>query len=156
MADAHMAGLFRLGRDAEMRYTADGTPVATLALAYAYGRKAEGEKYRPSQWIDAALWGKRAESLSEYLLKGGTIYALLDDVHIETFERREGGLGHKLRARVLDLTLGARGQDGGGSEGGSSSPARQAPPPQAKPAPRSKPAAATGTGFDDMDDDIPF
>ena len=77
---AHLTGLFRLGRDAEVRYTQGGDAVASLALAYNYGKKEDGKQ--PSQWIDASLWGKRAEALTQYLTKGSTISAVLSDVHI--------------------------------------------------------------------------
>ena len=67
---AMMIGLARLGRDAEIRTTSQGDSVATLALAFSYGRKGS-DGNRPTQWVDAALWGKRAEALAPYLTKGG-------------------------------------------------------------------------------------
>ena len=94
-----MFGLARLGRDAEIRTTSQGESVATLALAFSYGRKGSDGK-RPTQWVDAALWGKRAEALAPYLLKGGLVSVSLEDVHIETFDGKNGP-GHKLAARVV-------------------------------------------------------
>ena len=47
-------GLARLGRDAEIRTTSNGEQVATLALAFSYGRKGSDGK-RPTQWVDGAL-----------------------------------------------------------------------------------------------------
>ena len=82
-------GLARLGRDAEIRTTSQGESVATLALAFSYGRKGS-DGNRPTQWVDAALWGKRAEALAPYLLKGGLVSVSLEDVHIETFEGKNG------------------------------------------------------------------
>ena len=68
---AHITGAFRLGRDAELRYTpGKNEPVINLALAFNWGQKGE-DGNRPSQWIEASLWGKRAEALAPYLLKGG-------------------------------------------------------------------------------------
>lgn len=66
-------GLARLGRDAELRTTGNGDTVATLALAFT--RRVKGEKL--TQWVDGALWGKRAESLAPYLLKGGLVAVTL-------------------------------------------------------------------------------
>lgn len=134
-------GLARLGRDAELRATQGGDSVATLALAFT--RRVKGEKL--TQWVDAALWGKRAEALAPYLLKGGLVSVLLDDVHIETYQGAKGE-GYKLAARVIDLEL-------AGGNGESRAPA--APRPQAQ-APRPAPAQSAGSGFDDMDNDIPF
>lgn len=135
-------GLARLGRDAEIRTTSQGESVATLALAFSYGRKGSDGK-RPTQWVDAALWGKRAEALAPYLLKGGMVSVSLEDVHIETFDGKNGP-GHKLAARVVDVELASPKQDG------------VSPAPRAAPAPRPAPAPSGGHGFEDMGDDIPF
>lgn len=133
-------GLARLGRDAEIRTTSNGEQVATLALAFSYGRKGSDGK-RPTQWVDGALWGKRAEALAPYLLKGGLVSVSLEDVHVETFDGKNGP-GHKLAARVVDVELA-----GGGER-------TAAPAPAPRPAPR--PPASASSGFDGMDDDIPF
>lgn len=140
---ATLVGLFTLGRDAELRSTAQGEKVASLALAYTYGRKGQDGK-TPTQWVDAALWGDRAAKLVEYLTKGSQFYMQLDDLHVETYDKRDGGQGIKLVGRVgaVEFTRGQR----------TAAPA-PAPAPAAKaPAPAPKPSS----GFDDMDDDIPF
>lgn len=118
-------GLARIGRDVEVRMTPQGEPVAGLSLAFS--RTVKGEKL--TQWVDAALWGKRAESLAPYLLKGGQIAVTLDDVHIETY----GEGKTKLAARVLDIEL-------AGSKAAEDAPAK------------AKPAAKA----EKSDDDIPF
>jgi single-strand DNA-binding protein len=135
---ATLVGLFTLGRDAELRTTSGGDQVASLAMAYNYGRKGSDGK-QPTQWVEAALWGDRAAKLAEHLTKGRQIYAQVDDLHIENFDKRDGTPGFKLVGRVgsLDFT---RGQ-----------PAAAPPPPPPPPPPAPKPS-----GFDDMDDDIPF
>jgi single-strand DNA-binding protein len=135
-------GLARLGRDAEIRTTSQGESVATLALAFSYGRKGS-DGNRPTQWVDAALWGKRAEALAPYLLKGGLVSVSLEDVHIETFDGKNGP-GHKLAARVVDVELASPKQAG------------SAPAQQPRPAPRPAPAPSAGSGFEDMTDDVPF
>ena len=132
-------GLARLGRDAEIRTTGGGESVATLALAFT--RRVKGEKL--TQWVDGALWGKRAEALAPYLLKGGLVAVTLEDIHIETYTGQKGE-GHKLVGRVIDVEL------AGGGEPRQTAPAQQ-PRQQAAPAQR-QPA----TGFDDDDSLIPF
>jgi single-strand DNA-binding protein len=64
-----------LGRDAELRYTPGGAPVATLNLATTevWNDKA-GQKQEKTEWHRVVLWGKSAETLSEYLVKGKQIY----------------------------------------------------------------------------------
>ncbi len=135
-------GLARLSRDAEIRTTSQGESVATLALAFSYGRKGSDGR-RPTQWVDGALWGKRAEALAPYLLKGGLVSVLLEDVHIETYKGKNGEAS-KLVGRVVDVEL----------AGGGERAASPAPAPRAAPAPRPSPSA--GSGFEDMTDDVPF
>lgn len=135
-------GLYTLGRDAEVRFTAKGDAVASLSLAYNYGPK-DSDGKQLTQWVDASMWGKRAESLTQYLLKGKEIWAVLDDVHIETYKKKDGGEGFKLAARVVDIKF---------VKNGSQQPSAPRPAPAAAP----KAAAKPSTGFDDMDDDIPF
>lgn len=152
-------GLARLGRDAELRRTAGGEAVCNLSLAVNYGQK-DSSGNRPTQWIDATLWGKRAEALAQYLVKGSVHCFTLDEVHIEEFEGRNGR-GVKLAARVLDVELGPR----VGGDGQRQAPARNEPAMSGR---QSAASAATATGgsaaasapqqqdvpFDDSD--IPF
>jgi|SRR5579871_1034272 len=64
-----------LGRDAEMRFTAGGTPVATVSMATTEKfTDREGQKKEDTQWHRIVIWGKTAESLHEYLTKGKQIY----------------------------------------------------------------------------------
>ena len=136
-------GLARIGRDAELRKTQSGESVIGLSLAFSYGRKGDDGR-RPTQWVDATLWGKRAEALAPYLQKGGLVSVSLEEVRIETFTGKNGE-GHKLAARVVDIEL------AGGSKDSSAAPAPQRPPAP----PRTAPALAS-SGFQDVDDDVPF
>jgi single-strand DNA-binding protein len=65
-----------LGRDAELRYTPGGTAVATVNIATTetWNDKATGQKKEQTEWHRVIVWGKQAESLSEYLKKGKQIY----------------------------------------------------------------------------------
>lgn len=139
-------GLARIGRDAEIRHTAGGDAVASLSLAFTYGRKGEDGK-RPTQWVDASIWGKRAESLAQYLTKGSLVAVTLEDVAIQTFNKSDGSVGTKLAGRVIDIEL------AGGNQS-AAAPAAPPPPPRPTPRPTAPPA---GSGFDDFEsDDIPF
>ena len=138
---AQLIGLARLGRDAELRSTQDGTPVASLSLAMDY--RAGREK--ATQWVDGAIWGNMAETLTQYLVKGKLVCVTLDDVHIVGYEKRDGTASTKLVGRMSKLEL------AGGREDGE----RTAQPSQRQ-APKPAPKASAG-GFDDMDDsDPPF
>ena len=137
---AQLIGLARLGRDFELRTTQDGTPVASLSLAMDYRNGRE----KATQWVDGAIWGKMAETLAQYLVKGKLVCVTLDDVHIVEYEKRDGGTGTKLVGRVSKLELAGWRDDG----------ERTAQPAQRqaqKPAPK-----ASADAFGDMEDDVPF
>lgn len=136
-------GLARLGRDAEVRYTPAGDAVCNLSLAVNYGMKAQ-DGNRPTQWYDATLWGKQAEALAQYLVKGSVHCFALSDIHLEEYEGKNGK-GTKMVARVDSVELGPR--QGGSDQG--EAPQRQQGSPAPRPAPRPAPQ-------DDMSDDIPF
>jgi len=64
-----------LGRDPEVRYTQDGTPIANLAVATNETWKdASGAKQERTEWHRVVLFGKVAEIAREYLKKGGLAY----------------------------------------------------------------------------------
>jgi single-strand DNA-binding protein len=132
-------GLARIGKDAEVRYTPGGAAVANVSLAFTYGKKGDDGK-RPTQWVDASLWGQRVESLAPYLTKGKQIVAYLEDVHIQTYTKGDGTQASKMAARIADLEFVAGGEQ-----------AESQPKPKPQAAPQSQ-----GSGFDDMEDDIPF
>jgi len=132
-------GLARIGKDAEVRYTPGGAAVANVSLAFTYGKKGDDGK-RPTQWVDASLWGQRVESLAPYLTKGKQIVAYLEDVHIQTYTKGDGTQASKMAARIADLEFVAGGEQ-----------AESQPKLQPKPAP-----AQADSGFDDFPDDVPF
>lgn len=157
-------GMATLGRDAEVRYLPDGTAVANLSLATNYFKKG-AENDRETQWIDASMWGKQAESLAQYMQKGTRHCFVLSDMHIETYTDKEGYEAFKLVARVDSVELGPKrdGAAGGSpSSGGSAQGAQRRPAAGQASRPASQggaaapaPAPAPG-GFSDMDDDTPF
>lgn len=131
-----LTGIGRLGADAEVRETPNGEVVANLSLAWNYGRKgADGR--RPVQWVRAALWGKRAEALREFLVKGRQVWVILSDVHIREWQSDKGA-GSALEGRVEELEL-------VGARTGDEPAASKAPAGPASPRPQPFP-----------DDDIPF
>lgn len=145
-------GLARIGRDVEVRFTQGGDAVANISLAFSWGKKGEGGR-RQTIWVDGSLWGKRAEALAPYLLKGGLVAVTLEDVHIQTYQTRDGGEGHKLVGRVTGLDLaGGWEQSTEPRQAAQRQPYRQPERQQQREPQRQAPS----TGFDDMDDDIPF
>jgi single-strand DNA-binding protein len=155
---AQLIGYFRLGRDAELRNLPDGTAVANLSLAYNYGQKSQDGK-KPSQWVDGSLWGVRAESLYDYLMKGQGLCCTIDDVHVESFTKADGTAATKLVGKVSQIEF-AGSPTGQAATPAPRAPAARHPAPQAQlPAHRQAPrrqAPAASSGFDDMDSDMPF
>lgn len=125
----------QLGKDAETRSLNDGTPILSFSVADSQGRD------KPTIWWRCSLFGKRAESLSPYLTKG---QAVTVSGQITEREYQKDGATHKaMEIRVADVAL----------QGGK----REAPAASPKPMqPANRQPAPAGSGFDDMDDDIPF
>ena len=94
-----LSKLCRVGNDPEVRFTPAGDAVMNLSLAYAYGRKGDDGK-RPTQWVEASMWGKQAESLAPYIKKGDQVSVSIDDLHNETYPKKDGSEGFKLMGRV--------------------------------------------------------
>jgi len=136
-----------LGRDAEMRFTAGGTPVATVSLATTerYTDR-DGQKKEDTQWHRVVIWGKTAESLHEYLTKGKQIYV---EGRIQTREwtDKEGQKVKTTEIRADRIVL----LGGGGGDGRPRAPRERYAAEGAESAPMdSGPVDAPN------DDDIPF
>lgn len=104
-----------LGRDAEMRFTSGGTPVATVSLATTERfTDKEGQKREDTQWHRIVIWGKTAQSLHEYLTKGKQIYV---EGRIQTREwtDKEGKPAKTTEIRADRIVL--LGGGGGGERG---------------------------------------
>ena len=56
-----------LGRDAELKQTPSGKSVLDFSLAV---NEHVGDGKTRANWIDVALWGRRAEALAPYLRRG--------------------------------------------------------------------------------------
>jgi single-strand DNA-binding protein len=138
-----------LGRDAEMRFTAGGTPVATVSMATTERYKdREGQQKEDTQWHRIVIWGKTAESLHEYLTKGKQIYV---EGRIQTREwtDKEGKQVKTTEIRADRIVLLGSAGGGGGDRAPRASRERYAETADAAPADASPVDAP-------HDDDIPF
>src|SRR5690348_10979444 len=64
-----------LGRDAELRYTPQGVAVTNFSIATTETwNDKSGQRQERTEWHRINLWGKAAESLTEYLTKGKQIF----------------------------------------------------------------------------------
>ncbi len=161
-----------LGRDPEVRYTPSGSAVCNISLATTrnWKSKESGERQEETEWHRVVFYDRLAEIAGEYLKKGRSCYV---EGRLKTRKWTDKDGVEKYTTEIIAETMqllggregGGMGGGGGGdemgggggysrdSEGGGSS--RPAPAPRQQ-APRQQPAPKSSTGFDDMDDDIPF
>lgn len=117
-----------LGKDAELRYTPGGAPVATVRLATTERYKdKEGQPQEQTEWHTVVIWGKTAESLVEYLRKGRQIYV---EGRLQTRSWDDRDTGKKRYATEIRsdrvVLLGGRGQAAEREEpGGTAEPTRE-------------------------------
>jgi len=134
-----------LGRDPELRYTPQGTPVCSFSLATNEKRKdrTTGENNDVTTWFRVTLWGRQAETASQYLQRGRPVY-IEGRLRVEEWTDRDGKARHTLEVHATDMQF-IGGGGGRGDEAG---------------APPAKAAAAQANGApeptDLTDDDIPF
>lgn len=130
-----------LGRDPEMRYTQDGTPVTNFSVATSrkYNRS-DGTQVDETIWFRVSAWRRQAETCNEYLQKGQLVliegWLQHDDKgNPRTFTRNDGTTGASFEVRAQTVRfLGRRGE---------------APPPEVPGAPEEPPVVEEG-------EEIPF
>lgn len=122
MLQLSLAG--RCGRDAQYKQTQGGQELCSFTVAADVGF---GDN-KQTVWVDVTRWGKGAEALSKYLLKGASV-AVTGEM---STREHDGKTYIQCRADRVTL-LGGRGDNAGASN-------RSDPPPLT----------------DDLDDDIPF
>ena len=65
----------RLGKDPDMRYTAEGKAIANLTIACSESWKdKQGNKQEKPEWVRISAFGKLAEIMGQYLKKGAQVY----------------------------------------------------------------------------------
>ena len=113
-------------KDAEIRYTQGGDAILGFSVADNSG------KDKTAIYWNCSLFGKRAESLSPFIHKGGKV-TVVGTITEEQFTDKNGNDRKSMKVRVSDIAL------QGGKEQTEEKPARQAQPQQ-----------------DLTEDDIPF
>lgn len=155
------------GRDPEIRYLPSGQAVANVSVATSSRRKDKntGETIEDTQWHRVTFYDRLAEIAGEYVKKGRPIY-VEGRLKYGKYTDQSGVEKNTVDIVATELQLlggreGMGGPGGDGDEGGGGyqqAPRRTAPPAARAPAaaPRQAPAPRPASGFDDMDDDIPF
>jgi single-strand DNA-binding protein len=147
-----------LGADPETRYLPSGDAVTSIRVATTdrYKDKQSGEMREATEWHSISFFGKLAEIAGQYLKKGSQVY-VEGSLRTRKYTDKNGveKYATDIRADTMQMLGSRQGMGGeGGGGGGYSRPAAPTQRPAAAPAAASRPAAASG--FDDMDDDIPF
>ncbi len=146
------------GRDPELRYLPSGQAVANVSVATTTRRKDKntGESIETTEWHRVTFFDRLAEIVGEYLKKGNPVY-IEGRLKYGKFTNKDGFEQNTCDIVAMEMQL--LGNRQGGDEDGVGSPRR--PPAAASrpmaPAQNARQAPAkSSTGFDDMDDDIPF
>ncbi len=145
MADInHVVLVGRLTRNAELKYTNSGAAVCKFSVAINQRRKKDDQWVDEAHFFDIVLWGKSAESLNQYLVKGKQV-GVEGQLRQNRWEQ-DGQSRSKVEIFATNVMLLG---SGSGSRQGSAAPAEGrggAPdlPPEGQPAP------------DNFEDDIPF
>jgi len=154
------------GRDPEIRYLPSGQAVANVSIATTSRRKDRnsGETVEDTQWHRVTFYDRLAEIAGEYVKKGRPIY-VEGRLKYGKYTDQSGVEKSTVDIVATELQLlggregmGAPAEDGGGYSAAPRASAPAARPASAaspRPSPATKPAPAS-SGFDDMDDDIPF
>ncbi len=139
-----------LGKDPETRYMPNGDAVTNITLATTETWKDKnGEKQEKTEWHRVTFYRKLAEIAGEYLKKGRSVYV---EGRLETRKWTDKAGVERYTTEIIanDMKMlgsrpGSGSYEGDREEGGFASSSRD-----------TRPAARSGTDFDDMDDDIPF
>ena len=132
-----------LGRDAEVRYTPGGAAVARFSIATTeVWNDKSGQRQERTEWHNIDLWGKQAETLTEYLVKGKQVY-IEGRLQTDEYTDKEGMKRKSTKVRCDKVVL----LGGGGGGRGASMERGEATGGSASHAETSEPLT---------DDDIPF
>lgn len=154
-----------LGRDPEIRYSAEGNALCNLSIATSFNwrDRQTGERREETEWHRVVMFGRLAEIAGEYLRKGRPVY-IEGRLRTRKWTGQDGVERYttEIVAEQMQM-LGGRGDSSGDFGGGdaydqSPRPAQSAPAAgQSAQQPAAQPASSPGMdSFADMDDDIPF
>ena len=157
--------LVRIGRDAELRVTPNGTQLLNFPCVYDVGF---GEN-KQAQWLDVVMFGKRAESLAQHFTKGKQIVIYADDLLVETYQKNDGSQGVKLKCKLVEFDFAGSNQNDSNQQPGGFQQPQQQQAMQSGGAPQAMVQGTQGYGTSgpqapqqqfnpnqDMSDDIPF
>ena len=149
-----------LGRDPEIRSMPNGDRIANFSLATSetWRDKSSGERKEKTEWHRVSVFNDNIVKVVEnYVKKGSTVY-VEGSLQTRKWTDKDGVDKYttEIVADQMQLLGSREGMGGGGGDEGGGGYSRPAARTAAPSAPAARPAAKQSTGFDDMDDDIPF
>ena len=140
-----------LGKDPETRYAPSGDAVTniTVATTETWKDKATGEKREATEWHRVVFFGKLAEIAGQYLKKGSQVY-LEGKLKTRKWQDKDGHERYTTEINADEMKM--LGGKGDGQQDGQTAPRQQAPAQR----PQAPQKPASGGGFNEFDDDIPF
>lgn len=137
----------KLGRDAETRQVGQDS-VTSFSVAVDSREKIDGTWTKTTVWFECDFWGKRGQSVAQYLVKGTSV-CVSGDLGQRVYMAKDGKPKAQLTVKVGELTLMGSKAD---REGGA--PRENAPRRQES---RREESHSPPAGFDDWNDaDPPF
>mgnify|MGYP003645368796 CR=1 FL=1 len=94
----------RVTRDSELRTTPNGTSVTDVSVVSNRIWSKAGDRQEESTFVDVTLWGKQAESLSQYLTKGRHVMVEAR-LKLNSWETDEGVKRNKLTLVAENVNL---------------------------------------------------
>jgi len=107
----HCLFIGNLGRDAEVKYTAGGQAVAKFSMACTeQWTGKDGQRHERTEWVNVEVWGRTAEAVGEYLVKGKQVF-VQGKLQTDEYTDRDGNKrkATKVRADRVVLLGGGRG-----------------------------------------------
>ena len=145
-----------LGKDPEIRYMPSGDAIANLTLATTENWKDKaGEKQEKTEWHRISMFGRLAEIAGEYLKKGSSVY-IEGKLQTRKWQDKEGNDRYTTEIVAHEMKMLGSRASGGDTGMERSAPGTGGGSRAARPASAPAGAATGGSGFDDMEDDIPF
>lgn len=133
----------RLGRDPELKYTQQGTPVVKFSLATdEQWTDKNGEKQRRTEWHNIVAWSKLAEICQKYLVKGKLVF-IEGRLQTQTWDDPEGKKHSRTEIRADSMVMLSPAAAATAEGGVPAQPIREADSP-------------ADAGSEIGDDDVPF
>lgn len=130
-----------LGADPEIRYTQNGSPVATFNVATTERwRDKENNQQESTEWHRIVAWRKLAEICGEYLHKGSRVY-IEGKIQTRKWQDQSGNDRYTTEIVAREMKMLDRRESGAGSSAGAS---------------QDRSSSEPSSSYHDMGDDVPF